>query len=233
MSDAQPRYALYWAPRQGSALARFGNGWLGRDPDPVAPPPSYPLPGPPPREWAAAVAQASGYGFHATLKPPFRLAAGRSEGNLFSAVDRLAGTLAPVAAVPLRLAAVGRFLALVPAVRRREIDFLAATCVEALDGFRAPPGEQELLRRRAAGLTQRQEANLRRWGYPHVFSEFRFHMTLTSAMETQARARLAAMLEAPAAKACGDAVDIADLCIFVQQHQGEPFSLARRCPLGG
>jgi hypothetical protein len=52
-------------------------------------------------------------------------------------------------------------------------------------------------------------------------------------METHARERLAAMLEVPAAKACSDAVDIADLCIFMQQRAGEPFSLARRCPLDG
>jgi hypothetical protein len=31
----------------------------------------------------------------------------------------------------------------------------------------------------AAGLNQSQVANLDRWGYPYLFADFRFHMTLT------------------------------------------------------
>ena len=233
MTGVRARYAIYWAPRQGTALARFGNGWLGRDPDPDGPRPEFPIAGSPPREWAAAVAQASGYGFHATLKPPFRLTEGRTEAELFSAVDRLAGTMSPARDVVLHLGTIGRFLALLPAGRRREIDFIAATCVETLDGFRAPPDEPELLRRRAAGLSARQEANLLRWGYPHVFGDFRFHMTLSAAMEPRERGRLASVLAAPAAEACRGAVDIADLCVFAQRAHGEPFFLVRRCPMDG
>jgi hypothetical protein len=52
--------------------------------------------------------------------------------------------------------------------------------VAAFDHLRDRATTAELLRRRAAGLTARQEKMLSRWGYPYVFDDFRFHMTLTS-----------------------------------------------------
>ena len=56
---------------------------------------------------------------------------------------------------------------------------MAGACVRDLDEFRAPAGEAELARRRKAGLSARQEALLTQWGYPYVFEEFRFHLTLS------------------------------------------------------
>jgi hypothetical protein len=73
----------------------------------------------------------------------------------------------------------GRFLALRPEGPEDALWALAADVVRVTEPFRAPPGEEELARRRAAGLTERQEAMLERWGYPHVMEEFRFHVTLT------------------------------------------------------
>jgi len=233
LTEALLRYAIYWAPRPGSPLSRFGNGWLGRDPDPAGGEPAFPLDGPMPRGWDKVVAEPRTYGFHATLKPPFRLAPGRSEHELVVALEGLAASLRPVDAVDLRLGAPGRFLALVPTSRRREIDLLAGYCIETLDEFRAPLDTAELARRRAAGLTPRQDGLLLRWGYPFVFSEFRFHMTLTTGMERVARDRVRAALEDAASDACRTPEDIADLCLFVQRGAGSSFSLARRFPMEG
>lgn len=233
MTDARARYAVYWAPRPASPLARFGNGWLGRDPDPAAGEPAFPLRAPPPASWRELVAEPRVYGFHATLKPPFRLAEGRSEGELTAAVAQLAASLRPIGAVALRLAELGRFLALVPASRRREIDLLAGYCVEVLDGFRAPPDQAELARRRAAGLTPRQDSLLLKWGYPFVFAEFRFHMTLTAAMERAARDDLRDALDEAASAACRAPEDVSDLCLFVQRDAGACFTLAHRFPMRG
>ncbi len=232
MTDMLVRYAVYWAPRPNSPLARFGNGWLGRDPDPAGGEPAFPL-GAPPDAWRELVAEPSTYGFHATLKAPFRLAPNRSAADLAAAVAQLAAPLRPIDAVVLHLAELGRFLALVPTSRRREIDLLAGYCVEALDEFRAPPDDAELARRRAAGLTPRQERLLARWGYPFVFPEFRFHMTLTTAMEQPARDRLRDALDKPATEACRVPEDIADLCLFVQRGAGAGFTLAHRFPMKG
>ena len=65
-----------------------------------------------------------------------------------------------------------------------------------LDPFRAPLTPSERARRRPEDLDPRRRALLDRWGYPHVFEAFRFHMTLTGRLADDAReawrARLAA-----------------------------------------
>ena len=64
----------------------------------------------------------------------------------------------PAAATWLGLARIGRFLVLTPVGDGAEISRLAATLVAGLDAFRAPPGPDELARRRRRGLTAGQEA---------------------------------------------------------------------------
>lgn len=180
---SEPRYAIYFTPARYSALERFGASVLGYDcysGEPVSqaafgPRAAAALP--------AITAEPRRYGFHATLKPPFRLAPGFREADFISACNAFAETVPMVAIGLLQVAAIGRFLALTPVAASIELSLLAAECVATLDRFRAPPTETEIARRRAAALTVRQTALLGRWGYPHVFDQFRFHMTLTSALE--------------------------------------------------
>jgi hypothetical protein len=62
--------------------------------------------------------------------------------------------------------------------------------VADFDGFRLPLTEAERARRQ--GLNPRQQELLEAYGYPYVFEEFRFHMTLTDRIEDAAeRARFA------------------------------------------
>jgi hypothetical protein len=79
----------------------------------------------------------------------------------------------------MQLARLDDFLALLPASPEPRLDALAAHCVKHFDRWRAPLSAAELDRRRREPLTQRQEALLARWGYPHVLDEYRFHMSLT------------------------------------------------------
>lgn len=167
------RFAIYYLPPEG-ALADFGAAWLGWDC--VAGHGSVPLDVPGLHDVTMTPRK---YGFHGTLKPPFRLAEGTDFDGLHSAVAEMAAACAPAQSDGLALTALGRFLALTPVGDTSGIARVAATCVEALDAFRAPPTEAELERRRKARLSDRQEALLRRWGYPYVMEEFRFHLTLT------------------------------------------------------
>jgi len=171
------RHAVYWVPEPGP-LAAFGAAWLGWDVEACGRVEHPEVPDLP-RAVSDLVAEPSRYGFHATLKAPFRLAAGWSEADLAAAVAGLAARLAPVRADALALARVGRFLALVPEGHAGAVGALAAEAVAALDAFRAPASSDELARRRSAGLSAAEEANLVRWGYPYVMDSFRFHVTLT------------------------------------------------------
>lgn len=224
------RYAIYWTPRADTPLAAFGRAWLGRDVETgavTAPPTSSDLVE---QSWRVAIADAALYGFHATLKPPFRLAAGHDVATLEAAAHALAATACRPLKLRLKLAELDGFLALVPVGSRAEIGELAARCVAGLDMFRASADATELARRRAAGLTHAQESLLQRWGYPYVMDEFRFHMTLTRRLAPQARSLFRRVLEPLALDACAEPAEISELCLFEQASPGAPFMLRRRYP---
>lgn len=135
------------------------------------------------------------YGFHGTLKPPFRLADGMSVEALETAVGELAASLKPAACDRLALTTLGGFLALTPQGDATGLRRIADACVRDLDRFRAPAPDAELARRRQAGLTDRQEALLTQWGYPYVMEEFRFHLTLSGRLPTADIAHWSAVVE--------------------------------------
>ena len=223
------RYAIYFVPRAATELARFGRSWLGHDIETdSATQAGWPQVS---GSWRAAPRR---YGFHATLKAPFALKPGRDVALLEAAVGRFAESQAPVRLdAGLKVVALGSFVALVPADPPPALADLAFGCVEAFDAFRKPPDDDELARRRAAGLTEAQDALLLRWGYPYVGTEFRFHMTLTGSLEGDDLARALAVAEQAAAPVCGHAIEIADLALCGDPGGRAPFRLVSRHPLRG
>ena len=219
--DGYTRYAVYFAPPPG-ALAHLGAAWLGWDAEAsrsAAPPPNADWP-PLPRPRRALTERPRAYGFHGTLKPPFLLADGSTTLGLHAALAALAPRMHRIKLDGMRVAEMGPFLALVPEGDTAALDDLAATLVEALDGFRAPPGAEELARRRAAGLSERQEALLERWGYPYVMEEFRFHITLTGPLEEAERAATAAALRTLFDPLLERPFRIDDICLFGEGQDG-------------
>ncbi|MGM0584090.1 MAG: DUF1045 domain-containing protein [Pseudomonadota bacterium] len=226
------RYAIYYAPPADSALWRFGSAWLGWDAEAGEAPPRPEIPGlPAPAETLTGTPRR--YGFHGTLKPPFALAEDCAPQALETAAEALAAALAPFEAPPLRLSALGSFLALIPSADSPGLRGLAAACVRELDGFRAPPSEAELAKRAAPGLTPAQEANLARWGYPWVMDEFRFHLTLTGALEPEAREATRRALAPHVAPLCAAPLPVREIALCGDPGGGAPFRLLRRLPLGG
>jgi hypothetical protein len=86
---------------------------------------------------------------------------------------------------PLEIARIDNFFCLRPVSDSEAVHNLAAEAVQRFDHFRRPAEEKELAHRRAAGLSERQEHLLLRWGYPYVLDEFRFHLTLTGNVENE------------------------------------------------
>lgn len=226
------RYAVYYAPPAGSALWRFGSEWLGWDAEADAPAPQPTVAGLP-APLAEITAAPRRYGFHATLKPPFALAEGTRAEELIAAAEALAARTPAFEAPKLRLTAGRRFASLRLSEPCAEMTALAADCVEALDGFRAPPGEAELARRRRAGLTAAQEANLARWGYPYVMDEFDFHLTLSGPLQAAALAQVAEALAPRVEPLCRTSLPVTEIAIYGDPGEGAPFALMRRLPLGG
>lgn len=175
---AYQRFALYYMPPPEAGWSKFATAWLGWDAstgqDAAHPDvPFLPLP------IEEITATPRRYGLHATMKPPFRLAPGVTPDDLHRACRTFCSKQAPVALPGLAVTRLGRFLALCVPGQTPALNQLAASCVSDLDAFRAPLTPSDLERRRASKLSPSQEANLMRWGYPHVMDGFRFHITLT------------------------------------------------------
>jgi hypothetical protein len=221
------RYAVYFAPAPDHPLWQAGCDWLQRDPSgddthvPTRPHVREP--------WR--------YGFHATLKPPMRLAPGRDEAGLVAAIGRIARATPRFAMPRLSVQWLSGFLALRPAEplpRHHRLHWLADACVTELDGWRAPPGEDELRRRLAQPLDAARQQALMRWGYPHVLDHWQFHMTLSDGLadlDIVARERLHAEAQHHFATALAQPLVCDALSVFVEHHPGEPLRLVQRVPL--
>jgi putative phosphonate metabolism protein len=220
------RGAVYFAPAAGSALEAFGCRWLGRalDGAPLAQPD---IPGIDPEHLFEITRSPRHYGFHGTLKAPFALADGISPAALDEAADAFARGRAPFE-VRLQVGSLDGFIALVPAASSPALDALAADCVEAFNGFRARLDEAEIGRRRAAGLTPRQDRHLLRYGYPYVLDDFRFHMTLTERLQQPEHDQVLAVLAERAMPICATPFMIDAIAIFEQPARDAPFVLRRR-----
>jgi putative phosphonate metabolism protein len=228
--SAWRRHAIYFAPPRGSPLARFGADWLGWKPESGTARDGLAIRGLP-RPWEALVAAPQRYGFHATLKPPFRLAAGHDVAALDAAVAALAAGREAFEVPRLGVALIDGFVALVPEGAAPALAALADACVVGLDGFRAPVEPEELARRRAAGLDAAEEANLITWGYPYVLDRFRFHMTLTGWLEPADREPARTALAAALGPILGVPLPVTEICRFSEAADGR-FRLVRRFPLG-
>ncbi len=171
------------------------------------------------------------YGFHATLKPPMRLAGSWQAFRDDAAM--LAARTAAFRMPPLAVADLSGFLALREKTPCPALHAFADACVAALDAHRASPDVGEQAGRRAAGLSAAEETNLQCWGYPYVFDTFRFHATLTCRLSAAEQAWVRPAAEAHFAAALAADRRVAELCLFTETAPGAPFMLAERLPLTG
>jgi len=213
------RVALYAVP--GGALGRRAQSWFG---DGV------------PAGWTRAEVDAltvhpRRYGFHATLKAPFRLAAGRTLPELVAAVAALTAGHDAVEVPDLQLALLSGFYALVPGGPAPALHALAGALVTGVDDHRAPATAAETARRDPASLRPRQRELLAAWGYPHVLDEFRPHLTLTDRVPPPDRPRVEAALAATFAGCLGRTVPVDAVAVCTESEPGAPFRPHALLPL--
>lgn len=234
MSDTARRFALYLAPTPESALWRFGSAVLGHDAETGEAPAVPDLPGFDAETWHALTEEPRRYGFHGTLKAPFRLRDGIGDADFSTALAAFAAGRHAFEMPPLEVTALGPFIALTPAARVPQLNDLAAAAVTELDGLRAPLTADEVARRRPDRLSARQAEHLAAYGYPYVLDEFRFHMTLTGPLPERDRIHaLNALRDAYAASGAAVPVPVGEVALYEQAVPGERFRLSRRLPFGG
>jgi len=226
MSMNAPRYAIYYAPSAASALWQFGSHVLGYDAETgenIAPPDFL---GDYIDRWPGMTSEPRKYGFHATLKAPFRLAVGFDEAMLIFAVRHFASITTKVLCDGLRVANVGPFLALTPNGDEGALCQLAFAIVEHFEPFRAPLSDGDRVRRLASPLTSKQIQYLDRFGYPYVNDEFRFHMTLTNSLHQDDRQTVSAILEHASAEPLSQFDGFIDrICLFKQDTPSTRFKI--------
>ncbi|WP_417687523.1 DUF1045 domain-containing protein [Roseibium sp.] len=228
------RYAIYFAAPADDALMRAGNAWLGRDPYTGASLPQPHAGGLSADRFADLTIDPRRYGFHGTLKAPFELKAGTSEEDLVEACRALSRCIAPFEFAGLQPRALGKFLALVPVDEAPELAAFAEVCMRHFEPLRAPLAASDLERRRKSGLTLTQDRNLKDWGYPYIFDDFRFHMTLSNKLDHDAEA---ALLQKAAGQhfsgLTGTRRSVGHFGLYTESERGALFKVHTIFPLSG
>jgi putative phosphonate metabolism protein len=221
------RYAVYYTPAADTPLTRRAATWLGRDAFAGEDLRRPAFPDLQDLDLDVVTSDPRGYGFHATLKAPFELAPDVAEAALLEFAAGFAARQAPFEAT-LAPARLSHFIALQLVAPTPQMQALHAACVREFDPFRAPLSDFDLTRRRKARLTQEQDERLAAWGYPYVFEDFRFHMTLTGAVRDEAIAgRLLAALAAHFADLTGPH-RFDSVAVFRQDARSAPFHVLAR-----
>ena len=225
------RYTIYHVAPADAALTRFGATHLGYD---AFAPKDLDFPRPATdsfADWRELTADPRRYGFHATLKAPFLLRDGASEADLVTTFDRVAATPRAIPTIVPVVRAIGSFIAVVPEAPVTALTQLADDCVRDFEPLRAPLSPYDRERRLKSPLTPRQIEHLDAWGYPYVFEEFRFHMTLTGSLPAEKRATVLPFLQGEFAKLGLTTMAIGHVAIFRQASSDARFTVLRHAAL--
>jgi putative phosphonate metabolism protein len=228
-----PRYAIYFAPAPGSDLDRFGSHLLGYDAYSGASlpfPESITLAVP---DWLELTRDPRKYGFHATLKAPLSLGPDKAETELLAACETFCTTARPIPVFKPVVSLIGDFIAVVPESPPATLLALAADCVSAFDGFRAPLTAEDRSRRNPSRLTPRQLDHLDRWGYPYVMEDFQFHMTLTGRLAADRQNTILPILRRRFAEIDLATLAVDSIALFRQDSADARFRIVRRFALNG
>jgi len=218
MSDlASQRCAIYYTPGRHHPLTETARQWLGRD---AFLPSNRKAAGPAENKFATEPRR---YGFHATLKAPFRLADGQSVEALEQALHDFADSVIPCPIGRLRLSVIDGFFALVPAGPTAFLRGFASRIVREFDRFRAPMNQAELQRRMRKPLDDTETSHLISWGYPYVHDRFKFHLTLTDCLPEDIRPMVKERLKSRFEADLGEDLKLEALSLFVQDRPDADF----------
>jgi hypothetical protein len=216
------RFAIYYVPN--GAFHDIGSAWLGWD-----------------NRASRNISQSDvqnahtrrpqKYGFHATIKAPFRLSAGCTSDDLVDALGRFCASRSAIDLGAFEIKTLGRFLALTPTTSSPQITDLAAEVVRQMDPFRAALSADDIARRRKTRLTPEQDALMLQWGYPFVFDHFKFHMTLTGPLPDDLRPDVAHQARERFAPYLGSCATLDSLSVMGEDENGR-FHVVETISLG-
>lgn len=227
------RFAIYFTPRPGSALATFGRSWFGRAND-----------GATLRAFSTGVPNMlSGttsspfperyLGLHAPFVLPCPLREGATLEKVRTRLANFAGRRRKVETGPLALTRAGRSLVLRPAEPRPEMSWLALQCFNAFESFAAKTVRPETAH---PHLNPHQRLLLKSFGQPNVMSEYRFSIRLTGPLDPAHIDRVSEALAPLVAGVCAEGVHVDGLSLIADggiEDEATPLRLVGRYTLAG
>lgn len=221
------RYAVFYTPND--ALASWGATWLGWD-----------------SRKGRYTAQADvadlnvtsltaiprKYGLHGTLKAPFHLDASTDLVGLQQGAADFAQSHTPFGIGEMELSDDNGFIALRPQGDLTPLRDFAAAIVRAFDPFSATLSETDIARRRQSPLTPRQDQQMLVWGYPFVFEDFHFHLTLSGPVNESMAQKVIKALK-PQLVGLVDAPFVIDTITLMGQDSNGKFHQIHRYALTG
>lgn len=216
-------YAIWWVPRTGTALARFGAEWTGwcADRGIVT---ATPVPGAVISRPGGVPGSVGRFGLHGTIKSAFCLVPGRSRWALEDALADLAERTAPIRLPPFELTVFDGRVVLAPSRPEPALTGLLATVARAISGFHVPPSHAP---QKALPHNSRRRQG---WSAPALE---RFHLPLTDGLDLGTAYQVVASLQAPLARALSRRQSIADLALVGDPGEGRPWRLLQRYALWG
>lgn len=226
------RYAIYYTPQPGTALAAFGRSWFGRANDGVTLQ-AFSDAGLAGTSFAKLAAEPGRYsGLHALFRAPFAPRDGIGLDAIKTRLINFAARRKPVDTGPLTLARSGRSLVLRPVEATPALDWLAAQCVASFEDFAAPPSDTERNEFAGPKLSDYQRLLLESFGDPFVLSEYRFSIRLTGALDAPHLERVTQALWPVLDEICASGVTIDGLSLFGDAGGRTPLRIIGRYHLG-
>lgn len=222
--NSTPRYAIFFAPADESPLGNFGATVLRRKAQNPAEwvNPAIAVNFENTAVWRACVAKPAHYGFHATINAPFELQPQYTRDQLTASLAEFCQKQQPIPLTNLTPRRTQRFEALAFVNQPAELVNFAADCVVEFDYFRAPLNKDDMDRRALKAQTLSQITHLQEYGYPYVFDDFNFHMTLSGTMPEDENGYLQ-WLTVLYGQMVPDTPALDRLCLFMQTDRTSPF----------
>jgi len=209
------RCAIYYSPEPASELGHFGHTWLAD------------------ARYHSCTQSPRFYGFHGTLKAPFELAAPYTLDDVLQCAEQWAAQQQAFELLALEPQVLGNFVALMSKVPDQALHQLADQCVQVFDSFRAPLTPADLQKRPDSQLSMREAELRRRWGYPYVLDQYRFHMTLTDTLSDGIIRDVLLEVLSERMTHIRTRPRCDSICLFMQPNRATPFTEIQRFPFGG
>lgn len=223
------RYALSFTPSASSPLWLIGSQWIGLDGYSgkfIQQPHIRGIEND--RLWELT-SSARHFGLQAVIKYPFRLAPDANVEQLYDLLNTFTARQQRVVLANLELLTINDRFFIEAQLFPVQLLHIASGAVKMLNQVSAQLNPSEYARLKAGFLNDQEKKNLKTWGYPYVFNQFRFQIRLTSRVTNMVEKEIIfSALNRSFTAVCAEPLLIDALCLYVENGPGAPLRFLHR-----